>query len=146
MDQSDLAVSLRIPFEIGQRKVADIQLRNVTRLDLEFCQSPMIKSRNTPLDINEARAKVFAHLISMLIQLKYLLVEKIEWLYHIIQYASDGLKQNALRSVRCADFGTPSCHYGCNESIHTGGNVASFLTTHMPHLQTLHLWRPDDFP
>ncbi|CAF4842283.1 unnamed protein product, partial [Rotaria magnacalcarata] len=48
----------------------------------------------------------------MLIQLKYLLVEKIEWLYHIIQYASDGLKQNALRSVRCADFGTPSCHYG----------------------------------
>ncbi|CAF4298550.1 unnamed protein product [Rotaria magnacalcarata] len=114
MDQSDLAVSLRIPFEIGQRKVAGIQLRNVTRLDLEFCQSPMIKSRNTPLDINEARAKVFAHLISMLIQLKYLLVEKIEWLYHIIQYASDGLKQNALRSVRCADF----------ESLQTSESIA----------------------
>ncbi|CAF4757686.1 unnamed protein product, partial [Rotaria socialis] len=42
MDQSDLAVSLRVPFEIGQRKVTDIQLRNVTRLDLGFCQSPMI--------------------------------------------------------------------------------------------------------
>ncbi|CAF4335065.1 unnamed protein product, partial [Rotaria magnacalcarata] len=41
----------------------------------------------------------------MPIQLKYLLVEKIEWLYHIIQYASDELKQSALRSVRCADFG-----------------------------------------
>ncbi|CAF4753119.1 unnamed protein product, partial [Rotaria socialis] len=82
----------------------------------------------------------------MPIQLKYLLVEKIEWLYHIIQYASDELKQNALRSVRCADFGIPSCHYGCNESIHTGKNLMPFLTTHMPHLQTLHLWRPDDFP
>ncbi|CAF3362472.1 unnamed protein product [Rotaria socialis] len=146
MDQSDLAVSLRVPFEIGQRKVTDIQLRNVTRLDLGFCQSPMIKSRNTPLDINKARAKIFAQLISMPIQLKYLLVEKIEWLYHIIQYASDELKQNALRSVRCADFGIPSCHYGCNESIHTGKNLMPFLTTHMPHLQTLHLWRPDDFP
>ncbi|CAF0998932.1 unnamed protein product [Rotaria sordida] len=146
VDQSDLAVSLRIPFEIGQRKITDIQLRNVTRLDLGFCQSPMIKSRNTSMDVNKARAKVFAHLISMPVQLKHLLVEKIEWLYHIIQYASNELKTNALNSVQCAEFGIPSCHYGSNDSIHIGKNLVPFLSTHMPHLQTLHLWRPDDFP
>ncbi|CAF4780070.1 unnamed protein product, partial [Rotaria sp. Silwood2] len=38
------------------------------------------------MDVNKTRAKVFAHLISMPVQLKYLLVEKIEWLYHIVQY------------------------------------------------------------
>ncbi|CAF4826999.1 unnamed protein product [Rotaria sp. Silwood1] len=145
-DKSDLAVSLRIPFEIGQRKVIDIQLQNVTRLDLGFCQSPMIKSRNTSIDVNKARAKIFAHLISMPVQLKYLLIEKLEWLYHIVQYASTELKTNALNSVRCAEFGVPSCHYGSNDSIHIGKNLVSFLSTHMPHLQTLHLWRPDDFP
>lgn len=42
MDQLDLGVSLRVPFEIGQCNVSDIRLRNVTRLDLGFCQSPII--------------------------------------------------------------------------------------------------------
>ncbi|CAF4194321.1 unnamed protein product, partial [Rotaria sp. Silwood2] len=37
VDQSDVMDSLKIPFKIGQRKVTDIQLRNVTRLDLGFC-------------------------------------------------------------------------------------------------------------
>ncbi|CAF5080995.1 unnamed protein product, partial [Rotaria sp. Silwood1] len=60
--------------------------------------------------------------------------------------ASTELKTNALNSVRCAEFGIPSCHYGSNDSIHIGKNLVSFLITHMPHLQTLHLWRPDDFP
>ncbi|CAF4061895.1 unnamed protein product [Rotaria sp. Silwood1] len=82
----------------------------------------------------------------MPVQLKYLLIEKLEWLYHIVQYASTELKTNALNSVRCAEFGVPSCHYGSNDSIHIGKNLVSFLSTHMPHLQTLHLWRPDDFP
>ncbi|CAF4225724.1 unnamed protein product, partial [Rotaria magnacalcarata] len=36
--------------------------------------------------MNKARAKVFPHLISMPVQLKYLLVEKIEWIFHIVQY------------------------------------------------------------
>ncbi|CAF4872815.1 unnamed protein product, partial [Rotaria sp. Silwood2] len=37
VDRSDVMDSLKIPFKIGQRKVTDIQLRNVTRLDLGFC-------------------------------------------------------------------------------------------------------------
>jgi hypothetical protein len=35
-------MSLRIPFEIGQRKVTDIQFQNVTRLHLGFCSSRLI--------------------------------------------------------------------------------------------------------
>ncbi|CAF3755398.1 unnamed protein product, partial [Rotaria sp. Silwood1] len=92
------------------------------------------------MDVNKARTKVFAHLISMSVQLKYLFVEKIEWLYHIVQYisASNELKTNASSSVQCAELGISSCHYGSNDSIHMGNNLVPFLSTHMPHLQTLH--------
>ncbi len=41
-----------------------------------------------PIDRNEIREKVFAHLISMTVQLKYLLVEQFEWLLHVVQYVS----------------------------------------------------------
>jgi hypothetical protein len=40
------------------------------------------------MDLNKARAKVFAHLISMPVQLKYLLIKNVEWLFHIVQYVS----------------------------------------------------------
>jgi len=39
-----------------------------------------------PIDGNEIRGKVLAHLISMTVQLKYLLIERFEWLLHVIQY------------------------------------------------------------
>ncbi|CAF2964366.1 unnamed protein product, partial [Rotaria sp. Silwood2] len=103
-------------------------------------------SCKTSINLNKARAKVFAHLISMPVQLKYLLVENIEWIFHIVQYASNDLKEKALSTVQCAEFGIPSCHYGSNESIHIGKNLVPFLSTYMPHLQILRLWRPDDFP
>lgn len=60
--------------------------------------------------------------------------------------ASNDLKEKALSTVQCVEFGIPSCHYGSNESIHIGKNLVSFLSTYMPHLQILRLWRPDDFP
>jgi hypothetical protein len=41
-----------------------------------------------PIDRNEIREKVLAHLISMTVQLKYLLVEQFEWLLHVVQYVS----------------------------------------------------------
>ncbi|CAF5129437.1 unnamed protein product, partial [Rotaria sp. Silwood1] len=44
--------------------------------------------RNSSIDINKAREKVFAHAISIPVRLKYPLVEKIQWLYHIVQYES----------------------------------------------------------
>lgn len=56
------------------------------------------------------------------------------------------MKPTAFKSVQCAEFGIPSCHYGSNESVHIGKNLVSFLSTHMPHLKVMHLWRPDDFP
>ncbi|CAF4227907.1 unnamed protein product, partial [Rotaria magnacalcarata] len=39
-----------------------------------------------PIDRNEIREKVLAHLISVTVQLKYLLVEQFEWLLHVVQY------------------------------------------------------------
>lgn len=35
---------------------------------------------------DELRGKVLAHLISLTVQLKYLLVERFTWLLHVIQY------------------------------------------------------------
>ncbi|CAF3755553.1 unnamed protein product [Rotaria sp. Silwood1] len=96
-------------------------------------------------DENEIRAKVLAHLISMTVQLKYLLIERFEWLLHVIQYASNELRINALSTVRYAEFCLPSCHNGY-ETIHIGKRLVPFISTYMPHLQTLRLWRPDDFP
>ncbi|CAF4081245.1 unnamed protein product [Rotaria sp. Silwood2] len=145
-DESNSLMSLRIPFQIGQRKVTDIQFRYVTRLDFGFFLNRMDPHPDTSTDLNKARAKVFAHLISMPIQLKYLLVEKVDWLFHIVQYASNELKKSALSTVRCAEFGISSCHYGSNDSIHIGKNLLPFLSSYMPNIETLHLWRPDDFP
>ncbi|CAF4462038.1 unnamed protein product, partial [Rotaria sp. Silwood2] len=60
--------------------------------------------------------------------------------------ASNELRANALSTVRYAGFSLPSCHSGYNEVISIGKHLMPFLSTYMPHLQTLHLWRPDDFP
>jgi hypothetical protein len=56
------------------------------------------------------------------------------------------LRENALNTVRHAEFGIPSCNFGYNESVEIGKHLVSFLNMYMPHLQTLRLWRPDDFP
>ncbi|CAF2865560.1 unnamed protein product [Rotaria sp. Silwood2] len=59
--------------------------------------------------------------------------------------ASNELRINALSTVRYAEFCLPSCHNDY-ETIHIGKRLAPFISTYMPHLQTLRLWRPDDFP
>ena len=53
---------------------------------------------------------------------------------------------SALSTVQFVEFSLPSCHYGRDETIHIGILLVPFLRTYMPHLQTLHLWRSDDFP
>ncbi|CAF3943825.1 unnamed protein product, partial [Rotaria sordida] len=58
----------------------------------------------------------------------------------------DDLRMNALNTVRYAEFGLPSCHIGRSDVIHIGKHLVPFLSTYMPHLQTLRLWRSDDFP
>ncbi|CAF3094447.1 unnamed protein product, partial [Rotaria sp. Silwood2] len=60
--------------------------------------------------------------------------------------ASDKLRITALYSVLYAEFNLPSCHIGSNESIHIGKNLISFLGSYIPYLETLRLWRSDDFP
>ncbi|CAF3843737.1 unnamed protein product, partial [Rotaria sp. Silwood1] len=98
------------------------------------------------IDYNTVRAEILAYLISMPIQLIYLRIEHFEWLLHIVQYASNKLRKNALNSVRYAEFCLPSCHSGSNESTRIGKNLVSFLGNYTPYLQTLRIWRPDDFP
>jgi hypothetical protein len=56
------------------------------------------------------------------------------------------LRENALSTVRYAEFGITSCNFGENEFVHIGKHLVPFLNTYMPHLQTLRLWKPDDFP
>ncbi|CAM4762583.1 unnamed protein product [Rotaria magnacalcarata] len=98
------------------------------------------------MDRNRERAKLLAHLISMPVQLKYLLVRNFQWFLHVVEYASDQLKKDALNNVRYAEFGIPSCNCGSNQSIYIGKHLVTFLKIYMPDLQTLRLWRPDDFP
>ncbi|CAF2087003.1 unnamed protein product, partial [Rotaria magnacalcarata] len=53
--------------------------------------------------------------------------------------AADELRKNALRTIRYAEFGIPSCNLGKNESIHSGKHLVPLLSTYMPHLHTLQL-------
>ncbi|CAF4190960.1 unnamed protein product, partial [Rotaria magnacalcarata] len=144
-DEADVQLSLTKPFKTGLHKVADIRFRNITKFtfgDRFFRENyPCDKS----IDRNKERAKVLAHLISMPVQLKYILLEKFQWLLHVIEYAFNELKTNALSSVRYTEFGIPSCNCGGNESTYIGKHLVPFLKMYMPHLQTLRLWRPDDF-
>jgi hypothetical protein len=56
------------------------------------------------------------------------------------------LRENALSTVRHAEFGIASCNFGYDVSVQIGKHLVPFLNIYMPHLQTLRLWRPDDFP
>jgi len=145
-DEADVQLSLTKPFETGLHKVTDIRFRNITKLTFghSFFRQNYVCDKS--INRNKERAKVFAHLLSMPVQLKYLVVEKFQWLLHVIEYAFNQLKKNALSSVRYVEFSIPSCHTGSNESTYVGKHLVPFLKTYMPHLQTLRLWRPDDFP
>ncbi|CAF1299149.1 unnamed protein product [Rotaria sordida] len=55
-------------------------------------------------------------------------------------------EKNALHTAQYAEFSISSCNFGTNEAIHTGKHLVPFLSTYMPNLQILRLWRPDDFP
>ncbi|CAF3420896.1 unnamed protein product [Rotaria socialis] len=145
-DESDRSAQLRVLFETERWNLINIQLSYVTRLDFGFCSKCLDGSCDKSIDRNKTRAKMLACLISMTVQLKYLIVENFQWLLHAVQYASNELKNNLLLTVQYAEFGVASCHRGSNESISVGKNLVPFLSTYVPHLQTLRLWRPDDFP
>ncbi|CAF0860823.1 unnamed protein product [Rotaria sp. Silwood1] len=131
-DNLQLIVS-EMPFENEKCKLTDIQLRNVTRLDFNLYFDRTSGNYDESIDRIKARAKVLAHLISIPVQLKDL-------------RAFDELRKNALNTVQYAEFRIPSCHRGSNESIRIGQNLVPFLSTYMSNLQTLRLWRLDDFP
>ncbi|CAF1595876.1 unnamed protein product [Rotaria magnacalcarata] len=82
----------------------------------------------------------------MTVHLRYLLVEQFQWLFDAVQYASSELRTDALSTVRYAEFCLPSCRYGCDEKNYIGKRFVPFLSKYMPHLQTLCVWREDDFP
>ncbi|CAF3421409.1 unnamed protein product [Rotaria socialis] len=146
MDESKIIMLLTRPFEIGPQHLNDIRLKNVTKLQLGDCFFRSVEFSNKSTHRDKLRAKVFAHLISTCVQLKYLLVDNFKWLLHVTRYASRNLRNNALSNVQYVEFGIPSCNRGPKKSIHLGKRLLPFLVTNMPYLQTLRLWRPDDFP
>ncbi|CAF3189401.1 unnamed protein product, partial [Rotaria sp. Silwood2] len=127
-------------------KGVDMPFRNVTKIQFGTHFDRMNADTEILPNRNQIREKVLAHLISMTVQLKYLLVERFDWLLHVVQYASDDLRTEALSTVQYAEFCLPSSSTGSDESIHIGKHLVPFLSTYMPHLQTLRLWQPDDFP
>ncbi|CAF2910983.1 unnamed protein product, partial [Rotaria sp. Silwood2] len=90
--------------------------------------------------------RILALLISIPVRLKYIFVQKFEWLLFVIQCRFHHLTNNALNSIQYAEFGISSCNIGADSSTHIGKHLVPFLNTYMPYLQTLRLWRPDDFP
>ncbi|CAF4401825.1 unnamed protein product, partial [Rotaria sp. Silwood2] len=145
-DKTDLLISLEILSNMKEKNRIDSPFRNITKIQFGTHFDRRNDYNKLANDQNEIRAKVLACLISMTVQLKYLLVERFEWLLHIVQYTFDKLIINALNTVQYAEFCLPSCHCGSSEEVRIGKNLVPFLRTYMPHLQTLHLWRPDDFP
>ncbi|CAM4796645.1 unnamed protein product [Rotaria magnacalcarata] len=133
-------------FKMGEKTLNYIQLCNVTTLRFGIYRGRTVFSCDTLTDQDKERAKTFAHLLSMPVQLKYLFMQRFEWLLYVTQYAADELRKNALSTIRYAEFGIPSCNLGKNESIHSGKHLVPILRTYMPHLHVLQLWRPDDFP
>ncbi|CAM4837549.1 unnamed protein product [Rotaria magnacalcarata] len=95
---------------------------------------------------NSLREKVLAHLISMTVQLKYLRIERFEWLLDIVEHETNILRTNAFRTVQYAEFCFPSIHNGDTRKICDGKHFVPFFSKYMPHLQRLRLWRQDDFP
>ncbi|CAF0797340.1 unnamed protein product [Adineta steineri] len=128
-----------------QNKLINIHFQYVTRLDFGSCFYRNSAHHDKCIDKNKLRAEVLAYLISMPIQLIYLRMEQYEWLLHLVEYASDKLRKNALSTVRHVEFCLTSCYYGSNESIQMGKNLIPFLSRYMPYLQILRLWRDDDF-
>ena len=59
--------------------------------------------------------------------------------------ALDDVQPHARTSVRHAVFGLQSCHTGNNDLIRAGGQLVTCLSTLFPKLQTLRLWRADDY-
>ncbi|CAM4849521.1 unnamed protein product, partial [Rotaria magnacalcarata] len=66
--------------------------------------------------------------------------------WRLLIQASHNLRKNALRTVQYVELGIPSCNRGPKKSTHLGKRLVPLLITYMPYLQTLRLWRPDDFP
>ncbi|CAF1270449.1 unnamed protein product [Rotaria sordida] len=146
IDESIMETLLTIIFEMKQRNLNNNQFRYITKLRFGNNYSRIIQPFGKLTDQDKIHAKIYSYIISMTVQLKYLLIERLEWFLYIIQYAFDDLRMNALSTVRHIEFGISSCHFGNNESIHIGKHLVPLLSTFMPHVQTLRLWRPDDFP
>ncbi|UJR29230.1 hypothetical protein I4U23_010444 [Adineta vaga] len=142
-DKFDLVVSLSVLSRMRKNKIIANPFRNVTKIQFGTpCNQQYVRTEKSN-KLDEIRARVLAHLISMTVQLKYLIIEKFEWLLHIIQYAFTDVRMNALRTVQHVEF---HCH-SINKNVASMGNqLVRIVSLWMPYLQTLRICRPDDFP
>ncbi|CAF1403041.1 unnamed protein product [Rotaria magnacalcarata] len=145
-DQTDSMMALQILFTIKQNQTMNLSIRNVTKIQFGTCLDQIIADTDTSIRRNKISIQVLAHLISMTVQLKYLVVQHFKWLLYAAQYASEELGANTLSTVRYVEFSLPSCHNSSQREILMCKQLVPFLKQYMPYLQTLHIWRPDDFP
>ncbi|CAF3645100.1 unnamed protein product [Rotaria socialis] len=145
-DQADSMMALQILFTIKQNQTMNLSIRNVTKIQFGTCLDQIIAGTDTSIRRNKISIQVLAHLISMTVQLKYLVVQHFKWLLYAAQYASEELGANTLSTVRYVEFSLPSCHNSSKREILMCKQLVPFLKQYMPYLQTLHIWRPDDFP
>ncbi|CAM4795683.1 unnamed protein product [Rotaria magnacalcarata] len=76
----------------------------------------------------------------------YQLYPSVSFILQQFKQASEELGANTLSTVRYVEFSLPSCHNSSKREIHMCKQLVPFLKQYMPYLQTLHIWRPDDFP
>ena len=56
------------------------------------------------------------------------------------------MKTSSLSRLVHVELSIPDYYEESNESGHLGKDLVPFLSKYMPNLQTLILWRPNDFP
>ncbi|CAF1070763.1 unnamed protein product [Rotaria sordida] len=144
--KSKILESLTTSFEMREQNLNNSQLRNITKLKFGYFSGRRIRPYLEWTYKDRQHLKILTLLISIPVQLKYIFVQKFEWLFYAIEFNSYYLREDALDTVRYAEFGISSCNIGPDNSAHIGKDLIPFLNTYMPYLQTLRLWRPDDFP
>ncbi|CAF4759565.1 unnamed protein product, partial [Rotaria magnacalcarata] len=85
-DQADSMMALQILFTIKQNQTMNLSIRNVTKIQFGTCLDQIIADTDTSIRRNKISIQVLAHLISMTVQLKYLVVEHFKWLLYAAQY------------------------------------------------------------
>ncbi|CAF5012797.1 unnamed protein product, partial [Rotaria sp. Silwood1] len=83
--EPNIVRSLTTPFKMGQQNLNDSQLRNVTKLRFGYCSRRRIGNCIEWAHQEKKHLEILAYLLSMPLQLKYLFIQKFEWLHFVVK-------------------------------------------------------------